>query len=539
MSENRSFDGRNNNKRHPGWGSAGTVLRRVGSADYGNNDFSPRNVNPRLISNLICAAVDIPSTANLSDFTWAWGQFIDHEIDLSPESGTEEVPINIPEGVAVPEGVDPVNAHIPFSRSEHKLVKVYNCYEFDWLDFLGWFDEIVCELTSSREQINVLSAYIDGANVYGANCKRATFLRRLDGSGKLKSELTRGGEFLPKNPGGLSNAKVPPNADDHDFYIAGDVRSNEHGVLTSMHTLFVREHNRLCDEILDRFPEQYGSSKKHEQDEAIYQAARKVVGAMMQVITYKAFLPAILGEDAIPPYCGYDRYIDATIANEFSTAFYRLGHSMLSETVPMASSAGEIALREMFFNPARVQSDGIETFLGKLHTHVMQNIDRHIIDSVRNFLFNPPGVGPELNIFLDLVSLNIQRGRDHGLPNYNDCRVAYGLTRYASFSEISSNPDTVQALENAYPDVDAIDPWVGALVEDHVAGAEVGELIKTTLLEQFLRLRDGDRFWWENDPAHILSADGMGAEIEEITLSQILNRNLEGGNFPADVFHVG
>lgn len=78
----------------------------------------------------------------------------------------------------------------------------------------------------------------------------------------------------------------------------------------------------------------------------------------------------------------------------------------------------------MFFNPARVQSDGIETFLGSLHTHIMQNIDRHIIDSVRNFLFSPPGLRPELNVFLDLVSLNIQRGRDHGLPNYNDCRAA-------------------------------------------------------------------------------------------------------------------
>lgn len=91
----------------------------------------------------------------------------------------------------------------------------------------------------------------------------------------------------------------------------------------------------------------------------------------------------------------------------------------------------------------------------------------------------------------------------------------------------------------AYPNIDAIDPWVGALVEDHVAGAQVGELIKAALLEQFLRLRDGDRFWWENDPAHILSADGMRAEITEITLSQILNRNLDRCSFPADVFHVG
>ena len=398
MSENRSFDGRNNNINHPEWGSAGTALRRVGNADYDSDDFSPRNINPRLISNLVCSAMDVANTSNLSDFTWAWGQFLDHEIDLSPETETEDRPICIPDGVEVPECVDPVGAHIPFKRSEHRLVEVYNCHEFDWLDFLGWFDEDNCT-SSSREQINVLSAYIDGANVYGANSKRATALRRLDGSGKLKSEQTSLGEFLPKNPGGLNNAKVPDSAPDENYFIAGDVRCNEHGVLTSMHTLFVREHNRLCDEILACFPGQYKKKKKHLQDEAIYQAARKVVGAKMQVITYKEFLPALLGENAIPAYCGYVDTVNASIANEFSTAFYRLGHSMLSETITLGGDAGELALKEMFFDPARVENNGIETFLGGLHTQVMQNIDRHVIDSVRNFLFNPPG-SPKIKCFL-------------------------------------------------------------------------------------------------------------------------------------------
>ncbi len=432
-------------------------------------------------------------------------------------------------GLTVPEG-----AYIPFKRSEYKLIETYNPDKFNWLDFLGWFYHTSCTI-KNREQVNVLSAYIDAANVYGADCKRATALRRLDGSGKLKSDQTGAGELLPKNPGGMANAKLPDNAPDERFFMAGDVRCNEHAVLTSMHTLFVREHNRLCDEIINRYSD-YIHPKKHIQDEAIYQAARKVIGAKMQVITFNEFLPALLGENAIPTYCGYDPYLDASVSNEFSTAFYRLGHSMLSEIITLGGGAGTMALREMFFVPALVENSAIETFLGGLRTHVMQNIDRHVIDSVRNFLFNPPGT-PALNAFLDLVSLNIQCGRDHGLPSYNECRAAYGLTRRTekkhqttenpppppppppppnpplppppppppppptppplrknSFSEISSNPDTVQALTDAYQDSNCIDPWVGALAEDIIPGAAVGELIRTALIEQFIRLRDGDRF---------------------------------------------
>ncbi len=538
LQKNRSFDGRNNNVKHPEWGSAGTVLLRQGDAEYDHNDLSPRTVNPRLISNTICAARDIPSENNLTDFTWAWGQFLDHEIDLSPESESETMNIDIPEGVHVPDGVEPQGAHIPFKRSEHKLKEIFKCNEFDWLDFLGWFDDDSCD-GSNREQINVLSAYVDGANVYGANCKRATALRRLDGSGKLKTEYSPSGDLLPKNPGGLNNAKVPPHAPDERFYLAGDVRANEHAVLTSMHTLFVREHNRLCDEIVQRFPEHFSYNQKHLLDEAVYQAARKVVGACMQVITYEEFLPALLGDDALPDYCGYNPHINAGIMNEFSTAFYRLGHSMLSETIILGGRhRGEELLRNLFFNPERVENSGIETFLTGLHDHKMQRIDRHIIDSVRNFLFNPPG-SPALNMFLDLASLNIQRGRDHGLPGYNTCRTAYGLSRKDSFADISSDPETQQALAQVYTNVDEIDPWIGGLVEDHVPGKAVGELIAAALSEQFIRLRDGDRFWWQNDPDFILSSEGMGKEVATTTLSHILNRNLNGVDFPEDVFHLG
>ncbi len=507
--ENRTFDGLNNNVSNPTWGSAGTILRRVGAAEYNPDDFSSRDANPRLVSNKVCFQNESPSEQRLTDFTWAWGQFLDHEIDISGE-GEEEKNISIPYDVEVPIGVthnSKETAIIPFHRSASE------------------------NINGDREQLNGLSAFIDGANVYGPNCTRATALRALDGSGKLKVQCTNKGFMLPFNPGGLDNAHGPnpSNMAPSQFFLAGDVRCNEHAVLTSMHTLFMREHNRVCDEIKN-----IGGI---DTEEDRYQLARKVVAAKMQVITYQEYLPSILGSDFISAeYEGYDSSLDPTIANEFSTAFYRLGHSMLNDEITLGISGGKIMLRDMFFNPQKIIDDGVEEYLGGLHLNLMQNIDSHVVNSVRDFLFNPPGFGQPMNIFLDLVSLNIQRGRDHGLPDYNSCREAYGLPRKAGFHDISSNKVICEALAEVYENnIDGIDPWVGALAEDTVSGAAVGELTKIALTEQFRRLRSGDRFWWENDDS--VGLKQMELEIKSTTLGGVLNRNTVDIAFPNDVFH--
>ncbi len=508
MSENRTYDGKNNNLLHPQWGSAGTVLRRVAAPDYTDSGFASRTTNPREISNRVAPQKDKESPTGLSDFTWAWGQFLDHEIDISPESEKEHQDIEVPDSEAVPNGVQRP-AVIPFKRSTSV-----------------WVDGV-------REQTNALSAYIDAANVYGSNCTRASALRSHDGSGKLRSQHTPRGELLPRNPGGLANV---PNKK-KKFFLAGDIRANEHAVLASMHTVFMREHNRLCDQIYNTFPDEY-----HD-DESIYQAARKVVGAQMQVITYQEYLPILLGPDAIGEYKGYNPHLDATIANEFSTAFYRLGHSMLSDNVRL-NSGGLEALRNLFFNPQPIRNAGIEEFLGGLFRQTMQNIDVHVIDGVRNFLFNPmgsvharaPGQPVSRHAFLDLVALNIQRGRDHGLPGYNACRIAYGLSPHSSFSDISCDPEVAHSLAAVYSSPDEVDPWIGALAENTLPGAAVGELTCAALVEQFTRLRDGDRFWWENDDALVLRE--WRADIASGTLGDILNRNTTGLNFPRDVFHA-
>jgi len=155
---------------------------------------------------------------------------------------------------------------------------------------------------------------------------------------------------------------------------------------------------------------------------------------------------------------------------------------------------GPLALRDAFFTPnTLITGGGLEPILKGLSSQVMQRIDSLVVDDVRNFLFGDPLAGG-----LDLGSLNIQRGRDHGLPDYNTFRIAYGLTPAASFADISSDPVVQNRLATAYTNVNDIDVWVGALAEDPLGpGILVGELLYAGLVDQFERQRDGDPTWWE------------------------------------------
>jgi hypothetical protein len=494
-SENRSIDGSGNNLGHPDWGSAGIPLRRMAAAQYADGISSlagADRLSPREISNRIVAATDpVINDRHLCGYVWQWGQFLDHDLDLTP-GGAEAADIPVPAGDVYFDPLATGMATIPFMRSE--------------------FDPATgTSAANPLQQVNAITAYIDASNVYGSDSARAGALRTFSG-GKL---LTRADNLLPKNTFGLPNANGGPFAD-ADLVLAGDVRANEQLGLTAMHTLFVREHNRLADELARANPDW--------SDEEIYQRARKVVGAQMQVITVMEFLPALLGPAAPSLTSTYDPSIDASIATEFSTALYRLGHSMLVPELPRMQNDGTVApggylpLRDAFFNPTLLSSSlELDYIVKGLATQKMQEIDTKIVDDLRNFLFGPPGAGG-----LDLASLNIQRGRDHGLPDYNTVRIAYGLAPAASFADITSDVNLQNELAALYGDVEHMDLWIGALAEDHLPGASVGQLLAAGIAEQFTRLRDGDRFWYRHDPEFSQSDI---TQLEATRLSDIVMRN--------------
>ena len=483
--EFRSIDGSNNNPIEPNRGAANARLLRNCPNAYGDGQSTPAGADQkgaREISNQVVAQDHlIPNAQNVSDFLWQWGQFIDHDLDLTPNmEPLEPFTIPVPKGDAYFDPGGAGNQVIELDRSLYEMVD------------------------GVREQMNINTAFIDASQVYGSDEARARELRRLDGSGKLK---TSPGDLLPYNVHHFPN--LP--SDDASFFLAGDFRSNEQLGLTAMHTLFLREHNFWA--------EMFRRAQPYLNDDGIYLRARAIVGAEMQIVTYRDFLPLLLGRNGLAPYRGYRREVDPGISTIFSTAGYRVGHTLLSPQLRRLDkrnrSIGDISLADSFFNPTQISSIGIEPYLRGLAKQRPQEVDPYVVDPVRNFLFGQPGQGG-----FDLPALNIQRGRDHGLPRYNQVRMAYGLPPYATFSQMTSDPVVRAKLASVYPSPNDIDVWLGALAEKHKPGMMVSETTYAILKDQFERARDGDRFWYQTylpRPMVIL--------LERQPLSAIIRRN--------------
>lgn len=500
--EVRTYDGSQNNLDNPTWGASFSHLQRIAGSDYGDGVSSmagPNRASARAVSNKVVnqdEGVTIPNSFNGSDFVWQWGQFIDHDLDLT-DGAEESADILVPVGDAY---FDP--------ESTGSVVMGFNRAVFD--------PETGLTSDNPREQDNEITSWIDGSMLYGSDVERSEALRESINSPFLK---TSEGNLLPFNEGTLLNANGFVS-DPTQLFLAGDIRANEQLALAVMHTLFVREHNRLAAQLQEDFPGRTADE--------IFEATRRLVVAQIQIITFEEWLPTLVGTGAIPPYSGYKPEINPTIYNEFSAAAFRLGHSMLNEQLLRLDAsgqeidAGHIDLAAAFFTaPIFLRSEtDIDPILRGLATQRHQALDHKIVDDLRNFLFGAPGDGG-----LDLASLNVQRGRDHGLPDYNTVRVAMGLPAVTSFHEISSDPETVSALSSTYATVDDIDLWIGGLSEDPVGDSQLGPLFQGIIVRQFTELRDGDRFWYERDlrPAEMDRVRGT-------TLARIIRRNTSIGD---------
>lgn len=511
--ENRSIDGTDNNLANPLQGAAETNLIRFGYPavfpdGHGDVIEDVGEPNARDVSNLINDQDEsIVNDRHLTDWIVQWGQFLTHDIDLTGNGTAGNVLSDGTTGafnIAVNDPNDPIGPNaIPFNRSNFDATTgTPDLVDSPFGPRPNW-----------REQINSVTSYIDASNVYGSDEVRAAALRTFV-DGKL---LISADGLLPQNTDGLANDD--PFGLGDALFLAGDIRANEQVGLTAVHTIFVREHNRLAELIQAQDPEL--------SDEEIYQSARKIVSAEIQAITYNEFLPALLGNEAPQARdARYDETVNASITNSFATAMFRYGHSMQSSELQLVDDAGDqvgsLSLSEAFFDPTILGSnpENVDLILKGLATQEAQENDVHLVDEIRNFLFGPPGAGG-----LDLAALDIQRGRDHGLPDFNSLREFYGLERVEGFNEISSDAQVQAALEAIYGDVDSIDAWVGGIAEDHLAGSSVGATVNAVVANQFTRLRDGDRFFYTNDPALQTHLVRNVIDLNSITLADIIRQN--------------
>jgi hypothetical protein len=591
----RLLDGNENNVRHPEWGRANTQYLRVARPNYADNVGTMVTGPPtRYVSNRVFNDVgqNLFSENDVSQWGWAWGQFLDHDFGLRDETPAESSPIAF-------SASDPLEF---FANS------------FPGMSFARTPAAPGTGTSSPRQQINTISSYIDASNVYGVTPARLDWLRAGSADGNPANNdpqllLTSDG-YLPRVDARGNPASAPPMdlmgalmGAPQKAVVAGDVRANENIALTAIHTLMAREHNR----IVAALPASLSAEDK-------FQIARRLVNAEEQYITYNEFLPA-LGV-RLNRYRGYSPFVNAGLANEFAVVGYR-AHSMIhgqfepivppgtysdgqlaafqAEGITVEDEDGqvklEIPLTVPLGNPDLLPAVGLGPALQSLSGERQYRNDEQIDNSLRSVLFQVPSPDtPDPTVcgqpvidpscftgVQDLGAIDIERGRDHGMPAYNQLRQAYGLSPKRSFTDLTDertdrfpndpaidpthpiddpnsldfvelrdkdgsivplgSPDSFEEavtgvrrttlaarLKAIYGDVDKVDAFVGMVSERHVRGSEFGELQLAIWTRQFESLRDGDRFFYLDDPALPLIRRVYGIDYRH-TLSELITLN--------------
>ncbi|XP_026492668.2 peroxidase isoform X1 [Vanessa tameamea] len=541
LSKYRTQDGSCNNLNNPLlWGASNTPFRRVIPPDYGDGISSPRQGNngTKLPSARdVSVTVHRPSYAHDSSFTVmlaVWGQFIDHDITATALSKGENS-----SAISCCNLIGPVHPEC-FPVKLDREDPFYQDYNLTCMEFVRSAPAPTCRF-GQREQLNQASAFLDGSTVYSFSEAKTNQLRAGLG-GQLRMLKLGPWDLLPPsmNPNDGCNT-VEMNAKGRYCFESGDDRANENLHLTTMHLIWARQHNRLAFILKKLNP--------HWDDEIIFQEARRILGAQMQHITYAEFLPAILGQDVMwslnltlqeEGYADvYDPTVNPSIANHFSSAVFRFAHTLLPGLIHnIDAKTGTISythLHEILFNPYELYQDkgpkyavksALNTPVHTVDPHITAELSDHLFERRATFNGSLDAAASPLPCGLDLVSLNIQRGRDHGLPAYPAWRQHCGFSRPRTFDDLAEILDvsSMSRIGKIYKSVDDIDLYTGALAENP-NGRLLGPTLTCLIADQFLRLKVGDRFWYETPDETVGFTEEQLVEIRKTTLAGVICAN--------------
>jgi peroxidase len=431
-------------------GTGNEWQQRVCNACNNSWDFG---TDERLVSNEIFAQnASIPDPRSLSSMVPFWGQVIDHDIVRS-QSNASDGSFSIP--------MTPIESILlNTTRNAHR--KVNGC----------------------RETVTEITPTIDASFLYGGFGQNALLAELRADSGTACRLRTSAGNLLLLHP------------TDPTSFLSGDVRNTEHSVLASFHTLFMREHNRLCS-VLDTLRPSWTEEQK-------FWKARQVVVAKVQHITYAEWIPTFFGQEAHLLSSVSTQGTGVRMGMEFSVAAYRAGHSMIPDSV------GDFMLPQLFFNRSLVIEHGIEPFLSGAYQQNAERMDKYVIDGLRNFLFMAPG----MQMGEDLVTRNLFRNRELGMLSYTEIASCFGFTTQNNEQEA----------------------FIGLLSEELASQSSLPPGIARIMAEQFKRLRDNDpKFYLSN--IHEIGAHFI-AEITATSMATIIRANTELENVPDNVFVV-
>ena len=314
-------------------------------------------------------------------------------------------------------------------------------------------------------------------------------------------------------------------------FLSGDRRVNQNIPIVAVYTLFVREHNRIAKKL--------GKINPQWSNENLFQVARKILIAVYQHIIYSEWVPTIT---PIKPYFGYDNSVNPQTSADFSTAAFRFAHSEIPNFISLLNAnfdsiAQPITFQSSFFNNSIISKYGIESTIFGLIGNASSEVDSFFAESVFKKLLIPVGS----SAFSNLAAINIQRGRDHGIPSYNEWRRWCGSVQASdSFDEFRKEITSVhdrKVLKKLYGSVrNHIDLFVAGMLEKKISGLQVGPTFKCLIKKHFEDGRDGDRFFYQR--AGVFTKRQL-KEIRKVTISSLLCNNLKGiVSVQRNAFHI-
>ncbi|XP_063226520.1 peroxidase-like isoform X2 [Bacillus rossius redtenbacheri] len=519
----RSYDGSGNNLYHVTWGAANTAMKRLLPASYSDGleeirlSVSGKDLpSARLLSTRLFHSGS-EEDLDISLLTLHWGQIVAHDMasitkttqtrppytDCCALADDLPIPMRVGEERCLPIKVprdDPV-----FSRRRQRC---FNFVRSGTRDD-GWRWRPV-------EQVAEVTHCLDASFVYGSGPRLAQELRQLAG-GRLGAEWRGGRDLLPPAPDKLERCAVRSARE--VCYLSGDDRTNQNPNLAVMQTVFLREHNRVAEELACLNP--------HWDDERLYQEARRIVIAEHQHITYHEYLPIILGTRAsIAMNCSYEEIVNPSTLNSFATAAFRHQHSNIVGTMRLFDKnmrfVEEVRLSDHFENAGKIEHGCIfDELIRGMTTQGQKRSDGKFTPDIRQNLFRNGSLGQ------DLLAIDIHRGRDHGLPPYNDFRQLCGLPRATEFADFTDTipSKSVDGLAREYEHPDDVDLMVGGMLETPVPGATAGPTFVCIMVEQFSRSRAGDRYFYDNPHQIYPFTECQLAEIKKASVSRLLCDN--------------
>uniref|UniRef100_A0A182MHT3 Uncharacterized protein n=1 Tax=Anopheles culicifacies TaxID=139723 RepID=A0A182MHT3_9DIPT len=316
-------------------------------------------------------------------------------------------------------------------------------------------------------QLNQATNRLDLSQLYGSLANDTKLLRTGKG-GRLQAQLYDSVEYLQEATNGRLCA-ADSNLETV-CYDSGDTRVNVNPYITLLHTLFLRSHNRLAKHL--------GLLQPSWTDEQLFTVARTVNTKLYQKIV-REWLTAVAGEQATRdprPTVGRG---DDRVSNEFATAAIRFYNTMMPGEIN--NPLGSYDLEHLFYRPKDLRKrDYFAHLVDSVLGQNAMSLDTAYVDDMAHMLFGVRNVG------LDVLALDIQRGRDHGLARYTDYYTLCNgkpVTGWADLERVLK-PDDLEIIRASYATVHDVDLIVGAIAEWPAAGATVGPTLSCLIREQ-------------------------------------------------------